>query len=418
MYLKNILCNFKPLFPIDYSKKKKIISACFFKLHGGSYKDFNIYINGLKILSKFIKNNLPDFSIRLFIDNSIYSDKNIMDIFQHLINIELVLYECSNYKIDDTYHIGLFGSLVRFFPMFDFPNNDSDVVMITDIDWKSYDNIKKSYINVEAYHILKKIKKKNNIKLFINGRLFHMIENQFLYGNKYIVPYVLSSKIINFSKIDKNILLTYILNIKKTKKRLSNYTVNRVKNNKRYENYIFGIDEYFLNHDLKKYFINEKKMFGCKLKYLITDFIFYNIQHTDDKIYKNFFNFVLKDIDNFTYISDEIAYEFMDKYTYNIVENKSINKLSNIQITIFNRIYMYYLKIYNTKEVEYFNKKFLDVILHEKFIGKVYKFMYIFYNIKMKSYILKEIVLPDKYIKLLKDYKNENNIVDISLAIY
>lgn len=391
----------------------------FFKLDGGSYKNFNIYINGLKILSKFIKNNLPDFSIRLFIDSSIYADKNIMNIIQNLNNIESVLYECPNYKIDDTHHIGLFGSLVRFFPMFDFENNDSDVLMISDLDWKSYYHIAKNYINLEAYHILKNIKNSNNIKLFINGRLFHNIKNKFIY-DEYIVPYALSWKIINFSKIDKNILLTYILNIKKSKKRLGNYTTNRVKNNKRYENYIFGIDEYFLNHDLKEYLISEKKLFGCKFKYLITDFIFCNILYKGVKTYKEFFNFVLKDIDNFKYISDKIAYEFMDKYTYEIVKDNSINKLSNIQITIFNRIYMYYIKIYNTQKIKYFNKNFLDMILHDKFIGKVYNYVYLFYNKNMKSQVLKvlkDMELPNKYIKLLKEYKKENNIVDISLVV-
>tara|TARA_B110000037_G_scaffold218373_1_gene281248 strand:+ start:2131 stop:2493 length:363 start_codon:yes stop_codon:yes gene_type:complete len=115
LYLKNDICKFKPLFKIDYNNKKNIFSACFFKLDGKSYKDFNIYLNGIQLFSKYVKKNRPDYSIRLFIDNSIYNDKKIINILKKLNNIELVLYECSDYKVNKNKHIGLFGTLIRFF---------------------------------------------------------------------------------------------------------------------------------------------------------------------------------------------------------------------------------------------------------------------------------------------------------------
>ena len=74
-YLENSICTFKPLFDIDYTKKKNIISTVFFRLEGGEYKSLDKYLNGIKELHKFYKNNLPNFHIRMFIDNSIYSDK-------------------------------------------------------------------------------------------------------------------------------------------------------------------------------------------------------------------------------------------------------------------------------------------------------------------------------------------------------
>ena len=55
VYLKNSICNFTPLFDIDYTKKKNIISASFFKLKKGSYKDFSKYVDGLYNLYNFIK---------------------------------------------------------------------------------------------------------------------------------------------------------------------------------------------------------------------------------------------------------------------------------------------------------------------------------------------------------------------------
>ena len=74
-YLKNTICNFTPLFDINYENEINIISASFFKIAGKGYKDFSKYSNGIKYITTYIKNELPDFRLRLFIDNSIYNDK-------------------------------------------------------------------------------------------------------------------------------------------------------------------------------------------------------------------------------------------------------------------------------------------------------------------------------------------------------
>ena len=74
-YLENSICKFTPLFKINYLKKKNIFSGVFFKLKKGSYKKFSLYLYGIKKLLKYIKNNYNDYTLRLFIDDSIYNDK-------------------------------------------------------------------------------------------------------------------------------------------------------------------------------------------------------------------------------------------------------------------------------------------------------------------------------------------------------
>ncbi len=54
-YLENSICEFTPLFDIDYTNKKNIISCSFFKIEGGGYKNFTKYSNGILYLSKYIK---------------------------------------------------------------------------------------------------------------------------------------------------------------------------------------------------------------------------------------------------------------------------------------------------------------------------------------------------------------------------
>ena len=48
--------------------------------------------------------------------------------------IHIIIFECCNYKEDSKYHLDNFGSLVRYFPIFDFNNNDTNNVIICDIE--------------------------------------------------------------------------------------------------------------------------------------------------------------------------------------------------------------------------------------------------------------------------------------------
>ena len=111
-YLKNNICNFKPLFDFNPANKKNIVSCAFFKLITSAYKDFNLYIDGLeKLYDKvYIKYKDDKFIIRLFMDNSIYSDEKLYNRIKKMNKLEIILYSCENYIVpnESDYHIGLF----------------------------------------------------------------------------------------------------------------------------------------------------------------------------------------------------------------------------------------------------------------------------------------------------------------------
>ena len=70
--------------------------------------------------------------------------------------------------------------------------------------------------------------------------------------------------------MDKEVIINYLKKIEESENILSNYkTPKKVKNSK----FIFGIDEYLLNHNIKDYILD--KEFGVKLKYSLTDNIFF-----------------------------------------------------------------------------------------------------------------------------------------------
>jgi len=52
-YLNNPICHIKPLFNINYENKKDIISCALFKI-ANFYKSFDMYIDGLENLYKYL----------------------------------------------------------------------------------------------------------------------------------------------------------------------------------------------------------------------------------------------------------------------------------------------------------------------------------------------------------------------------
>ena len=70
-------------------------------------------------------------------------------------------------------------------------------------------------------------------------------------------------------------------------------------------------------------------------------------------------------------------------------------------------MYVFYYKIYDTKYVKYFNKKFLDIILDKKYkyFGYINLSIITFYNNKYKDIIKKKVKLSKKIIDYLKNNK-------------
>ena len=204
MYLRNDICKLKPLFDIDYSKKKDIISASFFKMQGGGYRDFNKYLDGILKLIEFIETDFKPFVLRLFIDHTIYNDKEIMSKLSNS-KVEIVVYECPKF-IKDSYHRGIFGMIVRFFPMFNFENNDADKVIISDIDFVNSN--RRNLLGLK--NVIKEMEKNNlnDISVYFRGTL----RNTILIKKGYIIPYVISPEQINFKRIDKEVILNYLNN--------------------------------------------------------------------------------------------------------------------------------------------------------------------------------------------------------------
>jgi hypothetical protein len=73
-YLINEICTFKPMFEVR-KEKIDIISCCLF-----SIKNFDKYVDGLKVWVYYLNKPANNYIFRLFVDNHVYNDERIQKI--------------------------------------------------------------------------------------------------------------------------------------------------------------------------------------------------------------------------------------------------------------------------------------------------------------------------------------------------
>lgn len=396
-YLINDICKFTPVSKINIDEKKDMMVVSLFKLKGGGYKNFDKYINGLYLLDRTAKEN--NLILRLFIDNSIYSDKKLMDRINKLQTVSIVLYHCEKFIIDD-HHIGLFGTLIRFFPLFDFDNSDTRIAIILDADLLDNKIILQKQINL--YNILKKDLYKQ-IYFAYNGNFYNIHRNKNIFTHndeKIYLPYCTASNIIGCQKISRKILYKFIKKLETyihmdtiPKKILSNYDLIKKEFDKRCErNICYGVDEYFINRGLIKYLLKHKIPFlyfsiisYAHINYfknpdssnfvqsLINNKVFKNISEYIKK-YKEYMNkigygkYTFKDLDEQLYTTSTEKTDFMSEYVKNI--HKLIEYIEEKKyINIFDDVDIYYINILSEKKyfslefIKFFNIDMDDIII-------------------------------------------------------
>lgn len=352
-YLENDICEFEPMKDIDYSTKKNIITTSLFRMSSGGYKNFMKYLNGIKLVSELSKQK--NLEVRIFIDRTIRDDPKTMSFLKKLDNVNLILYKCPDFLVDKEHHVSVFGTLVRFFPLFNFPNNDARTVFIADADSKE-----EYIVNVfKLYDILKKNKILKKVHLAYNGRYFHInvssdkITKITDKGKEYFLPYCLATKFIGTRRISKKPFLKYMEKLKlymndtsRPGNILSDYYIDPSKLKIRCENNIcFGVEEYFINKILFKYMIKREIPFCYSNIYDLAQFYYFkhpknmneNLISVSKEEYINTFNNYMKttglnkysfeEIDKGIYIDDKkddsggstVATPFMKEYSKKMI---------------------------------------------------------------------------------------------------
>ncbi len=338
-YLKNKICRFIPLFDFNPNIKKNIVSTCFFKMNRGGYKDFSKYYNGIHTLYKTMLKEMPGFSLRVFIDTSIYNDKKIMSYLLENEKIELVLYCCESYARNEQFHLGTFGTFTRLFPLFDFENNDANRVVITDIDVDSDDPRFKSEIFDHYQKLIKNYSESeiNSLYVFNQSVLlkdinFKYIDHKYKYffDEKYITPYVFFNYIVGIRKIPIEILENFLIKVPNSNKIYSTWSISPNEYDKRCEEFIcYGIDEYFSHEILFPYLLQNK----MAITYLIKFDIYRIMKLLLNELKKPY---IEENNKNEEFINKIKSYIFF--ITKNVCNSFDINKCKKILIGNFNTL--------------------------------------------------------------------------------
>jgi hypothetical protein len=250
----------------DPSSKAIILSCCLFKLDN-MYKDITLYTDGLKKLIEFIgnlnKTDKLDIHIFIYYDNSIDNDDKfiqIKNLSKTLNYIKLCKYHCPSFIKNDM-HRGTFGMFIRFLPLFE----------------KQYEHNLKNIIDVDNTHntlhfyfkyILPKVNA-SNYNCVIYQRIGYEWKYNNQYKNKYIDGMCYASIFIKNMYLPLKLLTDFLIKLRDNDKTLIKIIekVTQVKDNidisddKRFnktDNFMYGVDELFINNNVLNYIINHK----------------------------------------------------------------------------------------------------------------------------------------------------------------
>jgi hypothetical protein len=268
--MDNAICNFKIIHNPN-RRYANTVNLVFFKAIPLT-KSFKKYVDGLKTWKESMK-SYPDSQLQVFVDQAIADDSSIMKILSEL-NARIILFICPDFLRKDGYHKGLFGTLVRLFPIFDVNTHALRVAHIQELEPTAdfirmfpYLNKVSSITDLDMLYIA---------DLFVQEKLYSE-QPEFEFG---YFPWVVNGRFMAFNRVPFNLLTDYLRDIEQDKKFFNLYNNS---GNSQHGKFTFGIDEQFLNLIYLPWLISNNKRIGILAAYRPS----YPVYYSTDKIMKN-----------------------------------------------------------------------------------------------------------------------------------
>jgi hypothetical protein len=294
------------------------------------------------------------------------------------------------------YHLGTFGTMVRFFPLFDFKNNDAELVTISELDihrplgFDWHIEIPKMALNMLEMFNIDDLQK---LKLFFYTKRFD--NRDIISDDKYVMYYALSNSVIGFGKCDSTILIKYLRWIDKNKVPVSTYKIVEDDKDKYCDQYIcYGIDEFFLNDLLIPVLLDRKEPFGY--------YVIYNILLPLNEMRTNK---AQKDV--YVRYINEITGTQNDRELMIMYKRKSELKsaITSVENTLLKKTYELYYRLLKEKDYSCISEEFLKLVFSKNTFGYAYYKKYKFFNSAIDDYI------EDAYFIKHFPYKKYSNVI-------
>lgn len=324
--MDNIVCNFEIL-QSPNRRYADTVNLVFFRAVPVT-KNFQKYINGIQMWKRHIK-HYPTSQLQVFVDTDIANNETVRKIL-HELNARVILFTCPNYLRDDGYHMGLFATMVRFYPMFDVNPHPLKIAHIQEVEPDPTDSPKFDLMVSAGNKDLKKY----NVAMICSGANMLNIEKEHpnLAIEKMVpYPWIFAGRFSALQKIPFSVWTNYLGEIESGKKMFNIYGYRE---NTEHGKYSVGTDETFLNMVYLPWLIANDYAVGFINEYRVSYAVYWLQEHIrKDSRSKQFLNYVLqsnqsvleslREFDNmfyrdtFTKPAEECAvrfYETVEKY--------------------------------------------------------------------------------------------------------
>ncbi len=388
--MNNNICKFKKHFEEPKEKyvcfstvlfyKEKYIKTTRNTKSKGDLKVVNLAKNKIKsfifhiteTIKKFIDGTFPDnFYLRLYYDKSLFKLKIYEKLFKTLKEkknkrIQLVEYECETFKNSKNNHIDLFGTLMRFYSIFDPESVNMEYCILIDADSnygnnfiKVFNDFKKS--NKLVYTVSKLTQIPFHSNDFMNNKNELMNYIYLLAGLVYIRRdpiFDIKYWKLYFDKMFEQNDLTYIYNYLDFKRFYMGLKIKFNNLPQSYSSFFYGTDEIWLNYVLKKILIdnNQEDKIGCYYtKDYDPSFVLIKFKEFLEYAYERNFEQLNLFIKNCDFLGDikERNYENFNSFINKFLDKKNFKNKKNNS----NKILQFFKNIRKNK---YFNRFYLQ----------------------------------------------------------
>lgn len=243
-------------------------------------------MDGLKQWKEYMK-YYPDSQLQVFVDQAVAEDGPIMKILGAL-EARVILFECPEFLRKDGYHTGLFGTMVRFFPMFDVNTHALKVAHVQELEPST------DFVGIFKY--LNKVSGMSDLDMIYAAELFDQqkLYNRQLEFQSGYFPWIIAGRFMTFDRIPFKLFTDYLKDVTQSKKFYNLYTEDHPANKSQHGNFSFGVDEQFLNLVYMPWLINHNKSVGILAVYTPSYPIYYNTDKImSDSRSKIIFDYIL-----------------------------------------------------------------------------------------------------------------------------
>jgi len=243
---------------IDHTPYNVCISVSLFKMRY-AYRNFGKYVNNL---FRWIDKLNPSYFVRLYTDKVTYEDSDFQRIVKKNIpHLEIYIYNYPEFQDDLGYHVGTFGSIIRFVSFFDKKlREEMDYIWISDIDVyfhhfeKHIENMKAKKVDINYYS------KACYYRPWIPDPVDYPIINLRL----------IISKNVKISKVKFDNYLSNVLNgkYKDLEKTIREFNIDSKTHNINPldKTFIYGFDEVYTNQILYKEILKYKRLIDYNME--------------------------------------------------------------------------------------------------------------------------------------------------------